>query len=75
MKLTFLIQPDIKQLVLTPESKEEKAIFALFPKDTETVMIKRGSFFESCRGGWIREYEDDDSLILVISNEVTKKGG
>lgn len=67
MKLTLLIQPKIKQLILTPESEEEKAIFKMFP-DNINVLTKRGSCFQTCKGGWVREFEDDDSLILVMGD-------
>lgn len=69
MKTTFLIQDGIKQLVLTPESETEKAIFKMFPDGAE-LSIKRGSFFNKCEGGWVREFSDDDSLMLVMKDNI-----
>ena len=65
MKITFLIKEGVKQLVLTPELEADKQIFKLF-NAPEKVKVYRGSFYEKCQGGWVREYKDDDSLILVV---------
>jgi len=70
MKVTLLIQPDWKQLVFTPETVEEKQIFKMFPIDKSVpFLIKRGSFFEKCQGGWQREYSDDDSIMFIVTEE------
>ena len=63
MKVTLLQQEGIVQLVLTPETKwEEKAISAIPDSDFK---VFRGSFYEQCQGGWVREYSDDRSIIFV----------
>ena len=72
MEISLLIKHGLKQLVLTPEAEEEKAILTLFPTGG-TFLAKRGSVFQKCAGGWIREYEDDHSLSIVISSEEDKQ--
>ena len=72
MLTTLLIQRDTKQLVLTPETESEKAIFKMFPEDV-TLSIKRGSFFSECRGGYIREFSDDHSLMLIMEDSDSRE--
>ena len=73
MHVTLLIKPNFKQLVFTPESKEEKQIFKMFPTgDTVPFTIKRGSCFAKCGGGWVREFPDEDSLMFTVSTDHSK---
>lgn len=65
MKITFLIHENTKQLVLTPELDSDRAIFKLFGSP-EKVKVYKGGFFDECQGGWMRQYPNEDSLILVI---------
>ena len=64
MRATLLQQSGMTQLVLTPENEwEKKALSAIPDRDFE---VKRGSFFEECRGGWVREYHNDESLMFCM---------
>lgn len=74
MKLALLIKPGFKQFVVTPESDEERSIMQMITVD-ETVpfLVKRGSFFHKCRGGWEREFQDDDSIMLVFAENQEKE--
>ena len=71
MKLALLIKPDFKQLIVTPETEEEKAIMKMVPIGNDTVpfTVKRGSFYANCLGGWQREVKDDDSIMFVFAKE------
>ena len=65
MKTAIYIEQGITQLVLTPENPWETSIIAEMERSShsQTVTMRRGSFFP-CNGGWIRQSEEDDSLIL-----------
>ena len=83
MRTAIYIEDGILQVVLAPETDQEKAILSMIEKK-ELVQMYRGSFYE-CRGGWVRRqdppvyglgYENpvaDTSLILVLRDG--KKGG
>ena len=74
MKTTIVIQEGTTQIVLTPETDQEKSALNLVnSKGVETV-LKFGNFSD-CRGGWVRYYEyhpsdwDEekiDSLMIVL---------
>jgi len=73
MKMALLIKPGFKQFVLTPETDEEKAIFKMVPINEQVpFLVKRGSFYAACAGGYHREFKCDDSLMFVFaaSNEM-----
>jgi len=67
MKATLLQQDKITQLVLTPETEWEKKALKAVPE--KNFIILRGSFFQSCQGGWVREFQDDESLMFVSQEE------
>ena len=70
MKLALLIKPGFKQFILTPETEEEKSIFQMVPMDKYIpFLVKRGSFYANCRGGWHREFQDDDSIMFVFAKD------
>lgn len=81
MKTTIVIQEGITQIVLTPETDQEKSILNMINnKGVETVM-KVGNFCD-CAGGWIRYYgfqyndwdkEKIDSLMLVLKEKEIKQ--
>lgn len=67
MKTAIYIEDGITQLVLTPETDWEKRTMDVFRGGDQTVKVMRGGFYE-CRGGWIRQIVNDDSLILQIDD-------
>ena len=70
MKIALLIKPDFKQFIVTPESEEEKVILKMVPlNQTVPFLVKRGSFYAGCQGGWHREFQDDDSIMFVFAND------
>jgi len=70
MKIALLIKPDFKQFIVTPETEEEKAIFKMVPIDESIpFLVKRGSFYHNCHGGWQREFPNDDSIMFVFAKD------
>lgn len=77
MKTALVIVDGLRQIVLTPESPEEKAIAELLVSQQWALEIKRGQFFV-CRGDYARfgtwpietgQYGRDDSVMLVLRPE------
>lgn len=70
MKIKLLIIPDkCKQVILTPETKEETDILGLF-NEPNTKIFKGASFeINKCQGGYYREFENEDSTIILIERE------
>lgn len=78
MKTALYVEDGVVQIVLTPETEWEKSIVAKMPgavrnyhdgfHNTQPIdaVITRGSFY-SCRGGWHRQGDGDDSLIVRIT--------
>ena len=64
VKTAIYMTDKLTQLVLTPEYEFEKAVIKMLNKD-RICKIHTGSFYE-CGGGWIRQGNDDCSLIVVI---------
>lgn len=74
MKTALFLEDGVCQIVLTPESKEERRLLAIF-QDNKVVKTYRGSFYE-CDGGWVRQGtaidRDEDSLIFVLRKDEEK---
>lgn len=79
MKTAIIISNGIKQIMLTPENDSEKqALKMITPQDDITLETHTGTLYDrspesakgytvsQCRGGYLRAYEDTDSLMLVL---------
>ena len=80
MKCAIVIAEGIKQIIFTPENEAEKqAIKMIDVDDNITVERKTGEFYSGyrdhqmksynvalCKGGYLRAFEDSDSLMLVL---------
>ena len=78
MKTAVIFADGVKQIIFTPENKDEKyALSLLTPNDDIELLIQNGSFGEErfkpftatvdpCQGGWLRLYLDNESRILVL---------
>lgn len=66
MKTAIYIENGLTQLVLTPETEWEEAVCAKI--EIGDVTIKRGSFYR-CQGGWVRQYPDDKSLMIILDQK------
>lgn len=74
--MSLVISGDIKQIMLSPDNDDEGRILkSIQVDDTISVVTKQGSFVEKsnlgysidqCRGGYLRAYEKDDCLMIVI---------
>lgn len=80
MKTLLITKENRQQIVLTPETEFEKSIVKMFhseftfpqpieekKKPTE-AQIYLGEFYD-CRGGWTREGQNNDSLIIVFDKK------
>lgn len=84
MKTTVIFSDGVKQIIFTPENKDEKyALSLLTPSDDIELLIVDGSFGDkdkkpftatvnSCRGGYLRVYSDENSRILVLKPKTTE---
>lgn len=79
MKTAIIIADGIKQIMLTPENDSEKqALKMITPQDDITLETHTGTLYDrspasakgytvsQCNGGYLRAYEDTDSLMLVL---------
>jgi hypothetical protein len=80
MRCAVVISEGVKQIMFTPENKSEKLALGMIDVDDDiTVERKKGTFYTGfndegrvgynvalCRGGYLRAYEDSESLMLVL---------
>ena len=86
MKCAIVIADGVKQVMFTPETENEKVALKMINADDEiTVEAKSGVFYEGfneptklrgynvalCQGGYLRAYENADSLMFVLKPKVT----
>jgi hypothetical protein len=71
MKIALLIVNQVKEIVLTPETEEEKAILKIFGTNVDTTIHKGGFYFSTCKGGWLRQFEHEESVIIQAKDEPT----
>lgn len=64
MKTAIYIEGESTQIVLTPENDWEKTVLNGFTPARE-IKTYRGGFYE-CRGGWVRQGSDHESVILKL---------
>lgn len=67
MKCALYIENGLQQVVLTPQTRAERDILALI-HECKIVDVKKGSFYE-CRGGYVRHASNDDSTMLVLTDQ------
>lgn len=79
MKTAIIIADGIKQIMFTPENESEKqALQMITPQDDITLETHTGTLYDrspdsakgytvnECKGGYLRAYENTDSLMLVL---------
>ena len=82
MKCAVVIADGIRQVMLTPESENEvMALAAIGVDDDISVERKKGTFYDLsddkprgynvalCTGGYLRAYDDSDSLMLDLRDK------
>lgn len=69
MKIALYIEDGLEQIVLTPETPNEKSLLENFHSG-RTMEIKKGSFYE-CRGGYMRYgvYKEHNTYASVSEND------
>lgn len=86
MRISLVITNEAKQVMLTPETKyEEEALSYIGPGDRLETVVKKGSFYDrdkyrhaeleisECRGGYLRAFSSENSLMFVIKNKEGKE--
>lgn len=80
MKTAIIISDGLKQIMLTPENESEKLALKMITLDDEiNLEAKSGTLYDNapncakgyvvqkCQGGYLRAYESNDSLMLVLT--------
>ncbi len=79
MRVAIIFSDGVKQINFTPENDQEKmALKLITPDDNINLAVKSGTFGENylrpfsmqvnrCQGGYLRAYQDDESIMLVLS--------
>lgn len=80
MKVAVIISEGVKQVMLTPENENEKfALRMISPDDNIELAVKQGSLLAAygdipagynvnmCRGGYLRTWTDENSIMLVLT--------
>jgi hypothetical protein len=77
MKTAIIISEGLKQIMFTPENDNEKqALKMISPEDDISIEIHQGRFSDKsdvmgyqvseCRGGYLRAWQDNDSVMLML---------
>ena len=80
MKCAIVLTEGIKQIMLTPENDSEKQALRMITRDDDiTIETKWGEFYDNkpvgynvveCGAGYLRGFQSDDSLMLVLKRKV-----
>ena len=84
MKTAIILSDGLKQIMLTPENDNEKqALKMISPEDDISIEVKQGSFADKesvrgydvhqCQGGWLRVWEDNNSVMLILRPKKEKQ--
>ncbi len=65
MRTAIYIENGLLQVIMTPEDDYEKGVIKGIEKKDMKVSIYEGEFYQ-CQGGWAREKDYPDSLILSL---------
>ncbi len=70
MKIKLLIIPDkVKQIILTPETDEEKSILKMFKEPNIEIYKSCDYEIDKCQGGYYREYPTEESVCVIIKEK------
>ena len=82
MKTAIVIIEDVRQITLTPETNTEKEILKLLREPGYEVKVKDGTLlhgnyvgaeFAECKGGYLRAFQDQNSVMIVLKPEKKKE--
>jgi len=68
-KIALIIVGPVKQVVLTPEDDDEKAILKVFGSEKDINIAKSTFYLDRAQGGFINQYGATDSVILTTSSK------
>ena len=68
MKTILLTKEKRKEIVFTPETEFEEKLIELFGEGLKEAKIYLGEFYD-CQGGWLREGNSKNSLIVVFDEK------
>ena len=78
MKTAVIVKGEVSQVTLTPETEAERAILSLFKRRNSEVDLSivegrvglggsiYGTSINQCQGGWLKEFEDEHSVNIVV---------
>lgn len=79
MRISLVIVEGSKQIMLTPETEHEKQCLKIINPDDKLEVVSRwGTFTDDlhsklqvneCRGGYLRAFRDDSSLMFLIKDK------
>lgn len=80
MKTAIIISDGIKQIMFTPENESEKQALKMITSDDDiSIEIKEGTLYDNspkcargyivqkCKADYLRAYEDEKSLMLILT--------
>ena len=72
MKTAIYIEDGVQQVVLTPETDNEKNILKSIQEHKKELNLYWGSFYK-CQGGWVRQsdYKDEQNSLIIILEDKT----
>lgn len=86
MKTSIIFSDNTKQIVLTPETESEKTAMSMFTEsDNIDIALREGDIyscqtnrpftgqFSECRRKYLRFFDDDKSIILVLTPKKEQK--
>jgi hypothetical protein len=85
MKISILLTDGAKQIMMTPENDHERDALKMIGKDDTLKVVSRiwGGFgndwdkasykIAKCQSGYYRPFEDRDSLMFVIEDDISSQ--
>lgn len=81
MKTAIIIADGVKQIMFTPENDSEKEALKLLSAGNQNISVdfKTGHFYDrmppsahgymvrACAGGYLRAYDSEESLMIVLT--------
>lgn len=67
MRIAFYSEAGRNQVVLTAETKAERAVLETMHTGARAVTVMRGSFYQ-CQGGYVRQGDDNASTVLAFDD-------
>lgn len=85
MKTSIVLVEGAKQIMFTAENETEKLALSMFSVNDEISLVQTGRFHgnlngsmlcrhnvSSCQGGWLRLFEENDSVMILLTPKSTE---